>query len=290
MGRVHDSVRHVEHHRPLTHAGQVIARLGPLDDDQPVPVHLQQPVAAFLRGSRPAAPGHRAPDTAHLVPQVGSDDVGVVDEAVHDGLPVAYPVFLGLRYATQGSEDVVRPAGIAGVRAAAPGRRRDVIVHDDGDTGVCQGLDDGGEDVEGAQTEEIRIRGQVAVVDIRVRDDHLVRVGQPHAVEAEHPDAGGDDGAVLDLEPAGDKQLVAAAVPVDAGELEPAADAVDDITTLGSQRHGVRGYARLLDEGRQRALAEQLGAGVGNPWASESGLCLPHVADVAAYDEEGDEG
>ncbi|KAK5624459.1 hypothetical protein RRF57_000175 [Xylaria bambusicola] len=104
-----------------------------------------------------------------------------------------------LRYSTQGSEVVVCPSGITGICTATPGCGCDVVVHDDGDAGVGQSLDNSGENIQSTLAEKVR----VLVLYVRVFDDHFIGIGEAHTVEAEFPDAGGDNGAVLDLEPAG---------------------------------------------------------------------------------------
>lgn len=177
VGAVDKTIGHVELDGAVSCAGEIVSGLGTADNDEPIWVHLEQAVAGELSSSGPAVPGHGAPDAADLVAEISANDARIVDKAGHDGLPVLDPVFLGLRDAAQRAEMVIGPAGVAGVGATAPGGVGDVVVDDDGDAFVSEGLDASLEDVEGAQAHQVRIGGKEVREDMGILDDELVSVG-----------------------------------------------------------------------------------------------------------------
>ena len=59
-----------------------------------------------------------------------------------------------------------------------------MVVDDDCQSGVCQGGDDGFEDVQPALALEVGVCGEKVRGDERVREDELVAVGQADGVEA----------------------------------------------------------------------------------------------------------
>ncbi|RDW88455.1 hypothetical protein BP6252_00487 [Coleophoma cylindrospora] len=232
--RIHDVIRDLEHHRPGPHANQVIRRTRPLHHNQPVLIHALQRIPDLLRRRRPLLPSHRAPEPARLIPQIRPDHHRVVHQRPHDGLPVLNPLLLRLPHPAHPAREVrVEPRRVTRINAAAPGRGRDVVVDNHGHARGREALHHCRVDVERRCAVQIRVGGQSVRGDHGIAADHLVRVREAHAVEAQGADARRDCIPVLDVQAAGDQVLVAAAVPVDGGELEAGAGGINDVAALG---------------------------------------------------------
>ncbi|KAG7128626.1 hypothetical protein HYQ46_010233 [Verticillium longisporum] len=154
---------------------------------------------------------------------------------------------------------------------------------------VREGCRYGLEHVEGALAREVRVRGHDARVDDGVGRHDFVGVGEPHAVEAEGADGGGNVAAVADVEAAGHEELVRGAVPVDREELETAAFGVDNVAAPRGQGKLVRRNVVFGGERCQRDLGEEAGCWVGDPGNIDGGLCAPEMVDVRSDQQEGDD-
>lgn len=235
MRTVDQPVRHTEPHRPLPRPGAIIRAAHPLHNHQPIPppLHPQQPLRAPLRRPGPHPPAHRPPQPPRLVPQITPDHPLLPREPPHHRLPMLDPLLLRLLDPAQRPQILVMPTAIAQVRPAAPRRARDVVIDNDPHPGLAERARHRGEHVQRPHADEVSIRGEPPRGDDGVGGHHLVRVREPHGVEAHGADEGGDGGAGLDVEARGDEELVRAAVPVYGGEFDARGGGVVDVAAVG---------------------------------------------------------
>ncbi len=258
MRRVDQPVRHVQPHRELPGLGQVAAppaavlvvagvvvpdvrqaaarAAHALHEDQPVRLHAEDGVAGPLGGEPPVAGGVAAAPAGagrgrvgalgvRLVVQVGADHGGVVGVPLGHRLPVVDPGRLG------------DARGVPERRL--PGRRRPVPVQDDPHPLAARVADDLVQDLQRGEPDQVRVDEVVDPGRGRAGLDRVVRVRDAQRVVAQ-PGHGVELAAPGVARPQAVERLVVGlhAEPVDAGQPDGGARAVDDLVAAGVQVAG----------------------------------------------------
>ena len=253
MHRVHELVRHAQHHRVCGNTLQVAAPPGGLvvvllhafHDDQPIGVGGQHGVAAAFSGLVPVGGGVAvAPAGGALgfVEQVGADHRAVARVAARQHGPVVDPALLG----------VVAVAGdVPHVLAEVVVSLRRVAVQDHAQADLAAVGDDLVHALDGGQPLQVGVLREVDAVGGHARAQHLVGEGQAQGVEAqalhliEH--------GLVTARPQAVQRMVARleAEPVHARDAHRVATGVHDlvaagaeIAAVGSAASGAAGAAR----------------------------------------------